>query len=114
MTAKHRKPKNQKHEDNFFKNDSPESEGRDGGNTFTLLFILFLMIVIGGAGISWVCFQQSQTITYLTDNFMGMQMKIVKLQASQEEIRQSNKVGNNDMQKKTRAIFTLSICICIG
>ena len=58
------------------------------------------MIVIGGAGISWFCFQQSQTITYLTDNFMGMQMKIVKLQASQEEIRQSNKVGVTQKKKR--------------
>lgn len=91
MTAKHRKGKsNHKQEDNFFKHEALESEVRGGGNHYTLLFLLFLMIVIGGATAAWFCFQQHQTITYLADNLMGMQMKIVKLQASHEEIRQSN------------------------
>ncbi|XP_063738961.1 uncharacterized protein LOC134864106 isoform X2 [Eleginops maclovinus] len=91
MTAKHRKGKNNyKHEDNFFKNDATETEVRGGGNNIALHLVLFLLIVICGATGSWFCFQQHQTLTYLTDNLMGMQMKIVKLQSSHEEMRQSN------------------------
>lgn len=91
MTAKHRKGKsNHKHEDNFFKNEVVESEVRGGANNYALLLVLFLLIVIGGATGAWVCFQQHQTLTYLTDNLMGMQMKIVKLQSSHEELRQSS------------------------
>lgn len=103
MTAKHRKGKsNHKHEDNFFKNEVAESEVRGGANNYTLLLVLFLMIVIGGAAGAWFCFQQHQTLTYLTDNLMGMQMKIVKLQASHEEMRQSNsKVG--DLMRRSSA-----------
>lgn len=95
MTAKHRgKGKNNhKNEENSFRHEVLESEARGGGHHYTLLFILFLMIVIGGATATWFCVQQHQTITYLADNLMGMQMKIVKLQSFQEEIRQSsNKV----------------------
>lgn len=92
MTAKHRRGKGKhNNEDNFFKNEVMESEVRAGGsNNYALLLVLFLMIVIGGATGSWFCFQQHQTLTYLTDNIMGMQMKIVKLQASHEEMRQSS------------------------
>ncbi|KAI9516168.1 hypothetical protein NQZ68_019013 [Dissostichus eleginoides] len=91
MTAKHRKGKNNyKHEDNFFKNDVTETEVRGGGNNIALHLVLFLLIVICGATGSWFCFQQHQTLTYLTDNLMGMQMKIVKLQSSHEDMRQSN------------------------
>ncbi|CAJ1084765.1 hypothetical protein L3Q82_015939 [Xyrichtys novacula] len=91
MTAKHRRGKNNhKHEDNFFKNDITETEVRSGATNYALLLVLFLMIVIGGAIGAWFCFQQHQTLTYLTDNLMGMQMKIVKLQASHEDLRQSS------------------------
>ncbi|XP_076596281.1 uncharacterized protein LOC143326552 isoform X2 [Chaetodon auriga] len=91
MTAKHRKGKgNHKHEDNFFKNEVAESEVRAGANNYPLLLVLFLMIVIGGASGAWFCFQQHQTLTYLTDSLTGMQMKIVKLQSSHEEMRQSS------------------------
>ncbi len=91
MTAKHRRGKsNHKHEDNFFRNEVTESEVRSGANNYALLLILFLLIVIGGATGAWFCFQQHQTLTYLTDNLMGMQMKIVKLQSSHEEMRQAN------------------------
>lgn len=91
MTAKHRKGKsNHKHEDNFFKNDAVETDARPGSNNPALLLILFLIIVVGGATGAWFCFQQHQTLTYLTDNLMGMQMKIVKLQSSHEEMRQSS------------------------
>lgn len=70
-----------------------ETEVRPGGNNYTLLLVLFLIFVIGGATGVWFCFQQHQTLTYLTDNLMGIQMKIVKLQSSHEEMRQSgNKV----------------------
>lgn len=70
-----------------------ETEVRPGGNNYTLLLVLFLIFVIGGATGVWFCFQQYQTLTYLTDNLMGIQMKIVKLQSSHEEMRQSgNKV----------------------
>ncbi|XP_026189462.1 neurofilament heavy polypeptide isoform X2 [Mastacembelus armatus] len=90
MTAKHRKGKgNQKHEDNFFKNEVMESEARTGGNNYTLLVVL-LLFVIGGATGAWFCFQQHQTLTYLTDSLMGLQMKIVKLQSSHEDMRQSS------------------------
>ncbi|CAB1336445.1 unnamed protein product, partial [Coregonus sp. 'balchen'] len=91
MTAKHRGKKNKhNHEDfNNFNHESSEPEAR-GGNQYALLFILFLLIVVGGATATWFCFQQHQSITYLADNLMGMQMKIVKLQSFQEEILQTN------------------------
>ncbi|KAM9429281.1 uncharacterized protein ACWYII_017435 isoform 3-T3 [Salvelinus alpinus] len=91
MTAKHRGKKNKhNHEDfNHLNHESSEPEAR-GGNQNVLLFILFLMIVVGGATGAWFCFQQHQSITYLADNFMGMQMKMVTLQSFQEEIRQTN------------------------
>ncbi|XP_076022286.1 uncharacterized protein LOC143012844 [Genypterus blacodes] len=96
MTAKHRKGKNNhKHEDNFFKNDVLESEVRTGGNNYALLLVLFLIVVIGGATGAWFCFQQHQTLTYLTDNLTGMQMKIVRLQSSHEEFRQTNHKQHN-------------------
>ncbi|KAL7398502.1 hypothetical protein ABVT39_010820 [Epinephelus coioides] len=92
MTAKHRRGKgNHKHEDNFFKNEVVESEVRGGVNNYALHLVLFLLIVIGGATGAWFCFQQHQSLTYLTDSLMGMQMKIVKLQSSHEEMRQSSR-----------------------
>lgn len=91
MTAKHRKGKNNhKHEDNFFKNDILESEVRAAGNNYTLALVLIIVVVIGGAIGAWICFQQHQTLTDLTDNLMGVQMKIAKLQSSHEDLRQSN------------------------
>ncbi|XP_024231640.1 protein Ycf2 isoform X3 [Oncorhynchus tshawytscha] len=91
MTAKHRGKKNKhNHEDfNHLIHESSEPEAR-GGNQNVLLLISILMIVIGGATGTWFCFQQHQSITYLADNFMGMQMKMVTLQSFQEEIRQTN------------------------
>lgn len=91
MTAKHRGKKNKhNHEDfNNFNHESSEPGAR-GGNQYTLLFILFLLIVVGGATAAWFCFQQHQSITYLADNLMGMQMKMVKLQSFQEEILETN------------------------
>ncbi|XP_041702460.1 protein Ycf2 isoform X3 [Coregonus clupeaformis] len=91
MTAKHRGKKNKhNHEDfNHLNHESSEPEAR-GENQNVLLFILFLLIVVGGATATWYCFQQHQSITYLADNFVGMQMKMVKLQSFQEEIRQTN------------------------
>ncbi|XP_035596307.1 neurofilament medium polypeptide-like isoform X2 [Oncorhynchus keta] len=91
MTAKHRGKKNKhNHEDfNHLIHESSEPEAR-GGNQNVILLISFLMIVIGGATGTWFCFQQHQSITYLADNFMGMQMKMVTLQSFQEEIRQTN------------------------
>lgn len=107
MTAKHRKGKNNhKHDDNFFKNEVVESEARPGANSYPLILVLFLMIVIGGATGAWFCFQQHQTSTYLTDNLMGMQMKIVKLQSAHEEMRQSSgKVRN----KKINGLFRFPV-----
>ncbi|KAL6119260.1 uncharacterized protein ACO6RY_03872 [Pungitius sinensis] len=91
MTAKHRRGKgNSKHEDGSFRNDVAEPESRAGGNNPALLSVLFLLIAIGGAGGAWFCLQQQQTLTHLTDTLMGMQMKIVKLQSSHEEMRQSS------------------------
>ncbi|KAJ3586302.1 hypothetical protein NHX12_012702 [Muraenolepis orangiensis] len=78
MTGKHRKAKSAKHEDNFFKHDVPESEVRDAGSntSFTVQFVLLLMMVVGGATVSWFCVQQHQTVGHLTDIYTGMQMKI--------------------------------------
>ncbi|XP_072223734.1 uncharacterized protein [Leuresthes tenuis] len=90
MTAKHRKGKsNHKQDDNFFKNEVMETEVRAGGSNYTLLLVLNAIILIGGATCAWFCFQQHQTLTYLTDNLMGIQMKIIKLQSFHEEMRQS-------------------------
>lgn len=112
MTAKHRKGKsNHKHEDNFFKNEVIESEVRPGGNNYTLLLVLFLMIVIGGATGAWFCFQQHQTLTYLTENLMGVQMKIVKLQSSHEEMRQSSsKVSSWSDLRRSDTIESPGFC----
>ncbi|KAM8863500.1 uncharacterized protein AB9W97_018310 isoform 2-T2 [Spinachia spinachia] len=91
MTAKHRRGKgNSKHEDGWSRGDVAEPESRAGGNNPALLSVLFLLIAIGGAGGAWFCFQQQQTLTHLTDNLTGMQMKIVRLQSSHEEMRQSS------------------------
>lgn len=90
MTAKHRKGKsNHKHEDDLFKNEVLESEVRTAANNYALHLVLFLIIVIGGVIGAWFLFQQHQTLTYLTDSLTGMQIKIVKLQSSHEEVRQS-------------------------
>nr|XP_049609074.1 myosin-13 isoform X2 [Syngnathus scovelli] len=72
MTAKHRKGKsNHKHE---------EDHGK-----------------IGVATGAWFYYQQHQTLTHLTDTITGMQMKVAKLQASQETMRQtSDKVRVSD------------------
>ncbi|XP_028307656.1 neurofilament medium polypeptide [Gouania willdenowi] len=95
MTAKHRKGKNNhKQEENFFKNEVLDSEVRSTGgnnsNNYVPLLGLFLLLVIGGAAGCWFCSQQHQTLTYLTDNMMALQMKVVKLQSSHEELRRSN------------------------
>ena len=93
MTAKHRKGKsNHKHEDNFFKNEVLEAEARPGGNSSALLLVLVAVVLLGGLTGTWFCFQQHQTLTYLTDNLMGIQTKIARLQSSHEELRLSNKV----------------------
>ncbi|KAM9750913.1 uncharacterized protein ACNS7B_007899 isoform 2-T2 [Menidia menidia] len=92
MTAKHRKGKsNHKQDDNFFKNEVMETEVRAGGNNnnYSLLLLLNLIILLGGAACAWFCFQQHQTLSYLTDNLMGVQVKIGKLQTYHEEMRLS-------------------------
>ncbi|XP_026222728.1 glutamic acid-rich protein isoform X2 [Anabas testudineus] len=98
MTAKHRKGKsNHKQEENFFdKNEATESQARSGGRNPALVLVLFLVIGIGGATGAWFCFQQHQTLTYLTDNLTGMQMKMVKLQTAHEELRQSGGKHNSE------------------
>ncbi|XP_062247046.1 putative golgin subfamily A member 6-like protein 3 isoform X3 [Platichthys flesus] len=91
MTAKHRKPKNNlKNEDNLIKNEVVETEARAGGSNYAGLLVLFLMIVAVGAAGAWLCVQQHQTLTHLTDNITAMQMKIARLQSSNEEMRQSS------------------------
>lgn len=103
MTAKHRKGKsNHKQEDNFFKNEAIETEVRAGGNNYTLLSVLVLIMVICGATGAWFCFQQHQTLTHLTDNLVGIQMKIVKLQSSHEELRQSKSKQHVSESVETR------------
>lgn len=91
MTARHRKGKNNhKHEENFAKNDVAESEvARAAGNNYAPLLLLLLLLAAGGAVGAWVGFQQHQTLGFLTDTVTGMQMKVVRLQASHEEMRQS-------------------------
>ncbi|XP_077368705.1 uncharacterized protein LOC144013556 isoform X1 [Festucalex cinctus] len=98
MTAKHRKGKsNHKHEEDHVKSEIPESEVRSGGNNYTLVLFVCLVVVAGVATGAWFCYQQHQTLTHLTDTVTGMQMKVVKLQASQETMRQtSDKVRVSD------------------
>ncbi|XP_037539780.1 translation initiation factor IF-2, partial [Nematolebias whitei] len=91
MTAKHRKGKsNHKQEENFLKSELLETEVRPAVNNSTPLLVLVLIVVIGGVTGAWICFQQHQTLTYLTDNLMGIQMKIAKLQSSHEELQLTN------------------------
>ena len=91
MTAKHRKGKsNHKHENNFPKNEVIDSEARTGGGSYVLLAVLFLLIVMGACVGAWFCFQQHQTLGQLADSLTGVQMKVVKLQSSHEEMRQSH------------------------
>lgn len=92
MTAKHRKGKgNHKHgEDNFFKNDATETEVRGGSGNYAPHLVLLAVVLIGGAAGAWFCLQQQQTLAQLADSFTGMQVKMVKLQSSHEEVRQSS------------------------
>lgn len=94
MTAKHRKGKgNHKHgEDNFFKSDATETEVRGGSSSSSAphLVLLLAVVLIGGAAGAWFCLQQQQTLAQLTDSLTGMQVKMVKLQSSHEEVRQSS------------------------
>lgn len=91
MTAKHRKGKsNHKQEDNFFKSEILETEVRPGGKKQTSLLVLVLIGVIGCIIGAWFCIQQHLTLTDLSDNVMGIQGKIAKLQSSHEELRLSN------------------------
>ncbi|XP_049609073.1 myosin heavy chain, skeletal muscle [Syngnathus scovelli] len=98
MTAKHRKGKsNHKHEEDHGKSEIPESEVRTGGNSYTLVLFACLVVVVGVATGAWFYYQQHQTLTHLTDTITGMQMKVAKLQASQETMRQtSDKVRVSD------------------
>ncbi|XP_077411370.1 uncharacterized protein LOC144040991 [Vanacampus margaritifer] len=91
MTAKHRKGKsNHKHEEDQVKSEIPETEVRAGGNSYTLVLFVCLVVVVGVATGAWFCYQQHQTLTHLTDTVTGMQMKVAKLQASQETMRQTS------------------------
>ncbi|KAM9828945.1 RILP-like protein homolog [Syngnathus typhle] len=98
MTAKHRKGKsNHKHEEDHGKSEIPESEIRTGGDSYTLVLFACLVVVVGVATGAWFYYQQHQTLTHLTDTITGMQMKVAKLQASQETMRQtSDKVRVSD------------------
>nr|XP_057907524.1 putative uncharacterized protein DDB_G0271606 [Doryrhamphus excisus] len=90
MTAKHRKGKsNHKHEEDHLKSEVPESKVSAGGNSYTVVFFLCLVVVLGGSIGAWFCYQQHQTLSHLTDTFMSLQMKVAKLQ-SQETMRQTN------------------------
>ncbi|XP_066559663.1 fibrinogen- and Ig-binding protein [Amia ocellicauda] len=90
MTARHRKGKiNHKQEDNSFKHDAFEPESRSG-NHYTLLSILFLLILAGGGTVAWFLQQQHQTIASLADRVMGMQVKMVQLQTSQDEVQEAH------------------------
>lgn len=94
MTAKHRRGKgNHKHgEDNFFKNDASETEVRNGSSNYAphLVVLLAAVVLLGGATGAWFCLQQQQSLAQLTDSLTGMQVKMVKLQSSHEEVRQSS------------------------
>ncbi|XP_061652175.1 uncharacterized protein LOC133488377 isoform X1 [Phyllopteryx taeniolatus] len=107
MTAKHRKGKsNHKHEEDQFKSEIPESEVRAGGNSYTFALFLCLVVVFGGATGTWFCYQQHLTVTHLTDTLTSMQMKVVKLQASQETVRQTNEKVHfsDDVESRLNAL----------
>ncbi|CAM9176492.1 unnamed protein product [Lampetra planeri] len=109
MTAKHRKGKsNHKPEENFVKKEVTEPEvragaaggggggggggrrGGGGGYNPTVVLVLVLTLVVGGAAGAWFCFQQHQTLTYLSENLLDLQVKTVKFQSSLENMRQSS------------------------
>lgn len=94
MTAKHRRGKgNHKHDDNSFKSDATEAEVRGGGGTAgssAPLLVLLALVLIGGAAGAWFCLQQQQTVAQLADSVAAVQVKMVKLQSSHEEVRQSS------------------------
>ncbi|XP_061700135.1 myosin-8 isoform X1 [Syngnathoides biaculeatus] len=107
MTAKHRKGKgNHKHEEDHVKSDIPESEVRSGGNSHAFALFLCLVVVFGGATGTWFCYQQHLTMTHLTESLTGMQMKVVKLQASQETARQTNDMVHfsTDVESRLNAL----------
>lgn len=103
MTAKHRKGKgNHKHsEDNFFKNDATETEVRGGSSNYAPHLVLLAVVLIGGATGAWFCLQQQQTLAQLADSLTGMQVKMVKLQSSHEEVRQSSSKVRDGIKFKT-------------
>lgn len=60
-------------------------------NHYVLMCFLLLIIVVGGPLLSWLCYQQQQSIDDLADTFSTMQMKFVKFQ--QQEGFGNAKVG---------------------
>ncbi|KAM8831110.1 uncharacterized protein ACB058_019146 [Synchiropus picturatus] len=105
MTAKHRKGKGSpKNEDNFLKPEVVESDARPGGSTHrhTLSLGLILVVVLGGLVGLWICFQQQQTLTELTDSLEALQLKVVQLQSSHAELRQSSDKLHASQSLETR------------
>lgn len=100
MTARHRKGKgNHKHgEDNFFKNDATETEVRGGSSNYAPHLVLLAVVLLGGATGAWFCLQQQHTLAQLTDSLTGMQVKMLKLQSSHEEVRQSSSKVRDEMK----------------
>ncbi|XP_064162794.1 neurofilament light polypeptide-like [Anguilla rostrata] len=89
-TARHRKGKNfHKREENHFIDEALEQD-LGSGNQYILMFILLLLLVVGGTTFAWFCHAQQQTISHLTESLSGLQMKIVKFQQVQEEMRTKN------------------------
>lgn len=59
-------------------------------NHYVLMCFLLFIIVVGGPVLSWLCYQQQQSIDDLSETFTSMQMKFVKFQ-------QQEGIGNSQV-----------------
>lgn len=61
-------------------------------NHYVLMCFLLFIIVVGGPVLSWLCYQQQQSIDDLSETFTSMQIKFVKFQ-------QQEGIGNTQVSQ---------------